>query len=456
MKNYILLLLLFITAIAGAAPKKPSWVKQRPIDNDYYIGIAFSMKEGKATDYMQDTRARALRELASEIKVTISSNSLLHQVENNTDFFHNYESKINSSVFQTLEGYEIETWEDKKEYWVMARLSKKKYLLRQQMKLDQAKMNSSMYVDEARKLEANNQPYNALEAWLQGALALRNVLESDLTHRTVNGTVDLGVEIQRGIRDLLSKITIQPSNDTYSVGRAGVANIDLVATIGYAGPTGNMNPYGIPVKFSFLSGTGNLKESATSNYDGFVSTSISNLGTGIKRQQVVMELDVAPLYSHFEDNEPLWQIFMGKTPLPHATVLIELEKTVAYLDINPIFFNNKEVCKSLSKDVKATLAQSFFKFTNNSETAQYGVKIVPSISRNEVKTGVGYSVYIVYMDLEISITELDTGYELFSHHISGVRGFQPGSYEHAINAACKTLSQQFNDEVIPAIEQLNL
>ena len=116
---YILLLVLTQTVgLMTAAPRKPAWVKQRPNNTDYYIGIAFSPKTGNTIDYMQDTRTRALRELSSEIEVTISSNSILHQLENNTDFYQSYESKINAAVLQTLEGYELESWEDDRDIFI--------------------------------------------------------------------------------------------------------------------------------------------------------------------------------------------------------------------------------------------------------------------------------------------------------------------------------------------------
>ena len=150
--TYVLLLILIQLAVQStAAPRKPGWVKQRPNDSNYYIGIAFSTKAGSTIDYIQDTRTRALRELTSEIKVTISSNSILHQFENNNYFTQSYESKINASVMQTLEGYELETWEDKKEYWVMVRLSKAKHKLHKEMKLDRPKMAGSVVMERSEK-----------------------------------------------------------------------------------------------------------------------------------------------------------------------------------------------------------------------------------------------------------------------------------------------------------------
>lgn len=453
----LLVFLSFVLLNLHAGPKKPSWVKQRPSDTEYYTGIAFSAKTGSAVDYMQDARSRALRELSSEIKITISSSSILHQVENNTDIYHKYESKINSSILQTLEGYDIQTWEDKKEYWVMVRLSKSKYALRQQMKLDQAKMTASSLIDEAEKMVESNNPYTAIEFYLKAALALKNNLESDLTHRSVNGSRDLGITILQGLARTFQNMAIEPVQKQWVIGRAGVANISPSAQVLFATPHFDRQPAsGVPVRFSFVSGSGTIVETGTSALDGMVSTSVTNLRQGIKRHQILMEPDTESLHKMFDNNQDLWKIFMGNIALPQAVVAIELEKVVASIEFSDVIFEGRKVCEALQRDIKSILSQNFFTFSADTGRAAYSVKVEPVISKSEVKKGQGYTVYIVYVEMEVAISQTDTGDEVFSHHISGIRGFQPGSFGHAIDAACTTMRQRFTEEVIPLMEQLDL
>ena len=454
---YILLLVLTQTVgLMTAAPRKPAWVKQRPNNTDYYIGIAFSPKTGNTIDYMQDTRTRALRELSSEIEVTISSNSILHQLENNTDFYQSYESKINAAVLQTLEGYELESWEDKKEYWVMVRLSKTKHKLQKEMKLDRAKMTASVYIDEAVKFIEQQKPYAALESYFKAAKSIENHLESDLNYRNVSGTQNIGQSIQNGITSTLQNISIDTETGTYQTGRTGIANLQPSARVNYHYSEEVIPVEGIPVTFRFIAGSGNLQANATSNRNGEVSTTITNLRTGLKNQQLLVELDMAPIKEIFEKNEALFNVFLGKTPLPSLKIRIELAKVMATFTMSNTMVDGQLVCESLQRDIKSVLSQNFFTFTQDEQQAKYAVSITPSITKGEPKAGNGYTVYIVYGGLSMTVVDVATQNELFTHNISGVRGFQPGSYSHAINAACQNLLTRFNEEVIPALEQLDL
>lgn len=457
-RTYILLIsLILLVSQTMAGSRKPGWVKQRPNNPDYYIGIAFCQKKASsAIDYMQDTRTRALRELSSEIEVTISSNSILHQLENNNDFYQSYESKINASVMQTLEGYELETWEDKKEYWVIARLSKAKHKLQKEIKLDRAKMTASVHMEEAQKHLDNRHPYAALEAYFKAALSIKDHLEADLTHRSIHGTQNIGTAIQNGITTTLQSLTIEPGQDTYQIGRTGIANLKPTAQVNHNTSDGKLPSEGVPVTFKFIAGSGNLQERAVSNSDGGVSTSISNIKTGLKNQQVLIELDTTPMAEMFEQNEALFKLFLGKTPLPHTVITIELEKILASFSIQEIVVDNQKVCESLQRDIKALLSQNYFIFTQNEQLSKYAISINPTVTKGETKTGNGYTVYVVYGGLNITIEDISTGHEVFTHNISGVRGFQPGSYGHAIAAACRTILSRFQEEVVPALDQLEL
>ena len=456
-KTYLLLIsLILLASQTMAGPRKPAWVKQRPNNPDYYIGIAFSKKTGNTIDYMQDTRTRALRELSSEIEVTISSNSILQQLESNNDFYQSYESKINASVLQTLEGYELETWEDKKEYWVMARLSKTKHKLQKEMKLDRAKMTASVHIEEAQKHLANQRPYAALESYFKAALSIKDHLEADLTHRSVTGTQNLGVAIQNGITTTLQNLTIAPEQAAYQVGRTGIANLKPRAQLNLITPNGSFPAEGVPVRFTFIAGSGNIQDKSVSDHDGTVSTSINNIRTGLKNQQVLIELDIAPIQELFDENEALFKLFLGKTPLPQAIIKIELEKVLASFSMQEILVDGQKVCESLQRDVKAILSQNFFTFTHDEQQSKYAISINPTVTKGETKTGNGYTVYIVYGGLNMTIVDVSTGHEVFTHNISGVRGFQPGSYTHAITAACRTILARFQEEAIPALEQLDL
>ena len=120
---------------------RPSWLKSRPIDHAYYVGISGTSKTNNEFDYASNTKSKALEDLASEIKVKVESNSVLFQLERNDAFRDSYESVIKSKTSQEIEGFElVDAWETETEYWVYYRLSKAIFK-EQQLKKQQTAQN---------------------------------------------------------------------------------------------------------------------------------------------------------------------------------------------------------------------------------------------------------------------------------------------------------------------------
>lgn len=107
--------------------KVPNWVSSRPNDGFKYIGVGVAEK-GKGSNYQMDAKKNALYDLSSEIKVNISSNSVLYTVQNNNNFNENFNSLINLSNTDNIEGYQlVDSYENEKQYWIYYQLDKQEY-----------------------------------------------------------------------------------------------------------------------------------------------------------------------------------------------------------------------------------------------------------------------------------------------------------------------------------------
>jgi hypothetical protein len=114
-------------AAAPVEVKVPNWVSHRPNTAFKYVGIGFSEK-GKGGNYQMEAKKNALYDLASEIKVNISSNSVLYTVQNNNNFNENFNSLIKLSNTDNIEGYTlVDSYENEKQYWVYYELDKQTY-----------------------------------------------------------------------------------------------------------------------------------------------------------------------------------------------------------------------------------------------------------------------------------------------------------------------------------------
>src|SRR5258708_18589169 len=91
------------------------------------MGIGHAIKDGQ-NNYIQEAKKSALEDLVSEIKVNISSTSVLNQLDNGKEFQEKYEQMIKTTATDDIEEFEqVDVWQDIKNYWVYYRLSKQRY-----------------------------------------------------------------------------------------------------------------------------------------------------------------------------------------------------------------------------------------------------------------------------------------------------------------------------------------
>ena len=84
----LLLLVISLITLGSCASKKnipvaPSWISETPINSAYYIGIASASKYEYPYNAMDVARENALNSLAREIRVNVSSESVLSTLQVN-------------------------------------------------------------------------------------------------------------------------------------------------------------------------------------------------------------------------------------------------------------------------------------------------------------------------------------------------------------------------------------
>jgi hypothetical protein len=431
---FIIAFMAFSTISAEAA--KPKWVKKRPSEREYYIGIGMAQKDKNAgLDYAKKARTDALKEMASEIEVNVSSNSLLRQFEDN---------------------YEFQTWENKREYWVLMRLNKDRYQLRKQQDLEMAKQKAALYLFDARKQTKALEITAALASYFKAIESLEHHLQEDLSYRSIDGNINFGIDIMQALRQLFSQISITPVNPEYEVSFSKNMETPLQAKIEFFSQDGkNVLLRNFPVKFKFTEGAGILQEQVTSNPDGDVVSYIQKLESSRKKQQVSVSFDHTVLLQKENIESPLVSFFLPKETIPEAVFNIEIQKSKAWFSANEYIFGTTISRQPFASLLKSQLNETFFNFTHSPKDAAYIVEINVDFKKGDVKDGTGYSVYLVFADLYISISSAKTKTEIFNDAITGIKGMRPGSYDYAITEARQKLLEQFQEEIYPQLEAIN-
>lgn len=107
---------------------KPMWLKQRPINADYYYGIGITPKVGAVMLFEDKAKERALADISGQINSTIKAEAIFYQVEDKQGVKEYLQNRIKSTSSEYLEGYEyIDKWEDLSNTYAFYRLSKQKY-----------------------------------------------------------------------------------------------------------------------------------------------------------------------------------------------------------------------------------------------------------------------------------------------------------------------------------------
>jgi len=194
----------------------PSWVQTTPVHPDYYSGVYGVQKIG--FDYREKAKQGALENLASEISVKISGESVLKTLETGGAFNQEYQQKIKIQSTEDIEGYElVGAWENDSQYWVYYRLSKSKYAQIKKERMDKA---LTLGKDFFRRSKENHDKNNYHDAFVLGIKSLESVskyLDQPLKTSIDGKEVCFATEVMSYTQEMVSEIVITPSIAQYSV-----------------------------------------------------------------------------------------------------------------------------------------------------------------------------------------------------------------------------------------------
>jgi hypothetical protein len=212
LKIFILLLctsFFMVTAQAPVEVKVPIWVSSRPNNGFKFIGIGFADKT-RGGNYQMEAKKNALYDLASEIKVDISSNSVLYTVQNNKTFNENFNSLIKLSNSDNIEGYTlVDSYENDKQYWVYYQLDKQEYANKKAEKKQQIITKASNLITASFYDEKNKDFSSSLKKRIQAFGILAPYLSEEINFNAAqtNGVKNV-FDLTNLIQQQLQSITV--------------------------------------------------------------------------------------------------------------------------------------------------------------------------------------------------------------------------------------------------------
>ena len=307
---------------------KPVWLAAKPVQPGYYVGIGHSVKNG-TNNYIQSGKSSALEDLVSEIKVNISSTSVLSQIDANKEFHESYEQIIQTTAVDEIEEFEqVEAWEDERNYWVYYRLSKQRY---KEIK-DQKKRNAvSLGLDfftKAKQAERNQEPVLALGFYYQGFRAVEKYLDEPIRLEFEGKEILLTNEIISSMQLLLDKIDLSLDPNEIVLNRRLAQN--ELSVIASAKDKGSKKAIiDLPLAAAFEKGSGDVFPTYKTDAAGHTKILLTKISARDVEQTVAVKVDMMSFAG--QGSSDVYPLIVKKMVVPKAILLMKVHRPLVYV-----------------------------------------------------------------------------------------------------------------------------
>lgn len=393
MRIKLAILLIAVVIVSGCgstkqttpAPVSPGWVQARPTSQVYYVGIGSARKTVDLNGYMQTAKQNALADLASDISINISSNSVLSAFESQQKFYEDYSSTVKAEAQKELEGYEVvETWEDGLNYWIYYRLSKDAYRKQIDEKKQKASAKSLDFYDKAIKSIENGDVRVGLVLLVKALEPIKPFFAETIMANYNGKDIFLGNEIIQLISASLNNLSITgPRELTVKMGKPLQQN-DLQFYVNY---NQSRPQKGIPLKVSYTEKPIAQNKTVT-EANGFAGFNIDAVRSSKanERFRVIMDFDV--ILSESTTDFAIKKI-LSRFNVPSAEVIINITK--------PSFF-----ISSIEKNIGAVLSENYISEAVKRKFVEAAMPIVQDVNEAD---------YIVKIDASTVQTSESGGYK---------------------------------------------
>lgn len=445
----LLLICLACGSAKHAQVPKPAWLSTKPYLDGYYTGIGHSLKDG-TNNYIQAAKKSALDDLVSEIKVQVSSTSVLSQLDVNKEFSERYEQIIQTTAADEIEEYEtVDAWEDETNYWIYYRLSISRYRQIKEEQKRNAALLATDYFRKAAESERNGERLQALGFYFQALRAVEKYL-AEPVRATVDGQDILLVnEIYAKIQTLLDKITVTVTPAEISINRRVGQDSHSVTASAQFKDVKQAAP-DLPLSAAFLKGAGVVFPDYKADGAGQAKILINKIDSRELEQTVGVKVNIDVLSG--TSSSPVYSLIAKTLKVPSAQVVMKVQRPVVYLmaDERSLGFDKNH--DQISNKLKNLLSNAGFEFSDNRKTAD----LVLDIQSDSEKGSVNGSIHITYLTSVIKVASAREEKLIYSTTLDRIKGYGldfERSSQDAYNRGLETLEKERFGELLNTILQ---
>jgi len=408
---FILILMTSCAAKKKAAEfdAQPLWMKQKPVESGYYIGVGSAKKVGTPKEFKEQARRDAFADLAESISVQVSSTSVLHTIESKHGLTETYDQKIQVSTDDYLEGFEpVDFYENEQSYWVYYRIKESIYREKKAAKKREAiEVAKSKYLSGQLEQEANN-PKEAATFYLQGLEAIYPYLNEETFSDFLGDKMDVGNELYSTLSRVLSALKINTEIGEINAKRGE----DIKEQIYFVLLYNNAPVQGIPVQYEFTGGY-LKKDTDNSNEKGIVSLEPGRIISKKNREQITATINFEEIASKAVDNLFIRGL-LKDFDAPKASVNIIIEPRTLSI-ILPQEKCLPEQCNSIIKEFNQVVLEAGYLVKVDEET-DYSFTLNYDYTNGESAGG----LFSVYLNGNLIITD-NTNKEIWNKKIREIK-----------------------------------
>lgn len=428
---------------------KPTWLKSAPYEDGYYTGIGHSIKDG-TNNYIQSAKKSALDDLVSQIKVNVSSTSVLSQLETNKKFTEQYEQIIKTTTADEIEEFElVDAWEDATNYWVYYRLSIARY---RQIKEEQKRNATTLALDflqKARDAEKSNDRLLAVTYYFQGLRSIEKYLGEAIPVTLDQKEVLLVNELYASIQNILERIAIKVEPEEINLNRRVTKETPFV-TAKATYKDNHKLAASLPLTAAFEKGSGDVFPTYKTDDSGKVKVLMTRIDSRDLEQTVGVKVDINALSG--SGLTPIYALVASTFHVPGGQVVLKVQRPIVFVTSDEKSLGEEKVNSQITNKLKNLLANNGFEFTDDKKRADLWFDVKADCEKGSISG----SIYITYLTSVIKVAAVKEGKEIYATTLDRVKGYgldYNKSSVDAYNKAMETLEKERMTELLETVLQ---
>lgn len=429
---------------APAVPDRPSWVRSRPLDGAYYVGVGSASKS--RADHQEVAKKNALNDLASEISVVVEGNSLLNTLDRNGRFDESFISTIRTRTSEQLEGFELAgTWDDAHEYWTYYRLRKD---LHASIKAERKARAMGMATDlllRARGSLREGDIRSAFDQDLRALLALRDHWGDNDLVTIDDRQVPLANEIFSDLQRLVSGVRLSILPDRCELAYSDGFRRELLITAAHDDGGVVRDLVSAPLVITYPGHAGLVTEMRGTDVSGHARTIVQRIATDAVSPEVIVRLDVGAMVS--SELEPaLVRPLVAALAVPERRAAIVLSMPRVHMSARETNLGGPMDEGGVSVVVREELTRRGVRFVERQQEADLLLGLQASTRRGGESSG----FHTTFLDITLTLRDRRTGHVVYEGGRQGVKGVQLDHVRAGVDAY-KKAGQEVRNELVPAM-----